>query len=111
MIDGVVCDRQRTVAAFVANFKAEIHDVLFADLQIVGDVLAVNDFAPAAFVQTEFGIDEIAMIFDEPVNAVERATAFFVGRERDDDVAIGLVTFAFVPDQVRCPRSSPHKSD
>src|SRR5947207_11676938 len=70
-IDGVVGDGQRTVAALVAHFKAKIDDVLFGDLKIVGDMLAANHFAPAAFVEGKFRVDQIAVIGDEPVDAVE----------------------------------------
>ena len=67
MIDCVVQDRQRTVAAFVVNLEAEVDDVLFADLNVVRDFLAIERFAPAAFVQRIFGIDQLAMILQEPV--------------------------------------------
>ena len=103
MIDGVVGNRQRAVAAFVVNLEAEIDDVLFADLDVVGDFLAVERFAPAAFVERVFGVDPIAMIFDEPVDAAVGAAAFFVGGEGDDDVAIGLEAFLFVLNQVGDP--------
>ena len=60
-------------------------------------------FAPAAFVQRKVGIDQVAVIFDQPVDAVVRAAAFFVGGERDDDVAVRLEAFAFVSDQIGDP--------
>ncbi len=59
-------------------------------------MLAINDFAPAAFVETKLRVDQIAMIFDEPVDTVERAAAFFVSGERDDEVAVGDEAFLFV---------------
>ena len=52
MIDRVVCDGQRTVAALVANFEAKIDHVFFADLQVVSDFLAADVLAPAAFVES-----------------------------------------------------------
>jgi len=83
------------VTALVVNFQTEIDDVLFADLKIVGHVFAVDGFTPATFVEAEFGVDECAMVFDEPVDAVERAAAFFVGGERDDDVTVWNEAFLF----------------
>src|SRR5258708_10900223 len=69
-IDGIVGDAHRAVSAFVPHLKTEIDDVFFADLEIVGDFLALGFFTPAAFVEGEFGIDEIAMILEEPVDAI-----------------------------------------
>ena len=43
-------------------------------------------------VQHVFGVDQIAMIFQQPVDAV-RLSAFFVGGEREDDVAVKGVPF------------------
>ena len=63
----------------------------------------VHRFAPAAFVQAELGVDQVALVLEQPLDAVVRATALFVGRERDDDVAIGLEAFALVANQVGDP--------
>jgi len=46
-IDGVVRDGHGTVAALVAHFEPEIGNVFLADLEIVGDFLALGLFAPA----------------------------------------------------------------
>src|SRR5215472_19020343 len=43
------------------------------------------------------------MIDKEPVHTVEGAAAFFVCRERNDDVAVGLEPFFFVLNQVGEP--------
>src|SRR5260370_38046040 len=59
-IDGVVSDGHRAVTAFVPHLKAEIDYIFFADLEIVGDFLALGFFTPAAVVESELGIDEIA---------------------------------------------------
>jgi hypothetical protein len=83
--------------------QAKIHDVFFADLQIVGDVLSVDDFAPAAFVETKFRVDQVAMILDEPGNAVEWASPLFVGGEGDDDVAVRNEALFFELDEVGEP--------
>src|SRR5215471_18154789 len=44
------------------------------------------------------------MVLDQPVDAVVRTAALFVGGESNDDIAIRLVAFALVADQVGCPR-------
>src|SRR5580693_3410665 len=66
--------------------------------------IALYHLAPSAFVQRELGIDEIAMVLDQPIDAVVRTAALFVRGECDDDIAIRLVAFAFVADQVGRPR-------
>src|SRR5215467_14522258 len=43
------------------------------------------------------------MIGNEPIHAVEGAAAFFIGGERDDNVAVGLEAFFFVLNQVGKP--------
>ena len=103
MVNGVVGHGHGTVAAFVVNFEAEIGDVFFADLNVVRDALAGSHLAPAAFVETEVGVNQIAVIFDEPIDAVVRAAAFFIGGDGDNDVAVGLEAFAFVADEIRHP--------
>jgi len=44
---------------------------------------------PPSF-QSQLCIDQFAMVLDQPINAVVRATAFFVRCERHDDIAVGL---------------------
>ncbi len=46
----------------------------------------------AVEIDAVFGVDPIAVIFHKPIDAVEIA-AFFVGGQREDQVAIGLVVF------------------
>ena len=43
---------------------------------------------PASAIEHELGVDQVAMVFQQPVDAVEFA-AFFIGSERQNDVAIG----------------------
>src|SRR5206468_7875042 len=64
-----------------------------------------SEFAPTAFIEGELGIKEIAMIPEQPGDAIVRATALFICGERDDDVAIGLETLLLVLDQVGDPDS------
>src|ERR1700719_5122367 len=65
--------------------------------------IALPHLASPALVECELGIDKIAMVLDQPVEPVVRAAAFFISGERDDDIAIWLVAFALITDQVRRP--------
>ena len=103
VVDRVVGDGQRTVSALVVHLEPVVDDVLLAHLEIVGDARAGDRFAPAALVQTEVGVDQIALVLEQPLDAVERAAAFLVGRERDDDIAIRLESLTLVPNQIRDP--------
>src|SRR5260370_36235863 len=73
--------------------------VFFADLKFVGDSLPAGGFAPAAFVESEFGINKVAVILQEPVHAVVRPAALFIRGESHDDVAVGLEALILVLDQ------------
>jgi hypothetical protein len=64
------------------------------DLEPLPEVLAAAQRAAAAFVDGELGVNEVAMILHQPVDTVEGA-AFFVGREREDQIAIGREPFLF----------------
>src|SRR6266481_7128483 len=46
------------------------------------------------------------MVLDQPINAVVRATAFFVRCERHDDIAVGLEALSPVTNQARDPNRS-----
>jgi len=54
--------------------------------------LAVFEFATAALVDRKLCIDQFAVVPQKPFNAVVLA-AFFIRRERDDDVALGDKSF------------------
>ncbi len=103
VINRVVRNRQGAVAALIANYEAEIENVFFADLKIVRYFLAVRRLAPSTFVERELSVDQIAMILKQPVDAVVGTTAFLVGGERDDDVAIRLEAFTLVANEVGDP--------
>ena len=49
-------------------------------------------------VEDEVGVDEVGVIFEEPVDAVGFA-AFFVGGEGEDEVAVGDEAFALQADE------------
>ena len=103
MIDGVVRDRQRAVAALVRHLQPVVDDVLFAHLHVVRDPLAGDRLAPSALVEAELGVDQIALVLQQPDDAVVGAAALFVGGERDDDVAVRLEAFTLVANQVGDP--------
>ena len=46
------------MSTFVVDLEAVIDNVFLADLNVVGDFLAVERFAPSAFVEAEFGIPD-----------------------------------------------------
>ena len=63
--------------------------------------LAVAQRAAAAFVDGELGVDQVAMVIEQPVRAVVRRIGqLLVGGERQDDVAVGLEAFLGILDQV-----------
>ena len=80
----------RAVAAFIANFPAQIHELLLGESDIVLDALAVHQHAARAFVERELGLDQVAMFLQQPIDAVVGTAAFLVGGERENQVAVGL---------------------
>ena len=87
------------MAAGVGHFEAEVLEHFLARLHFVGQVLALAHVAAAAFVDREFGVDQVLVVLHEPVDAVEIA-AFFVGREREDQIAVGDEAFLLQPNHV-----------
>ena len=84
----------RAVSAVVGDFQLETEVDLFGGLHGHVDGLAVLDVAAAGIgIDAELGVDEVAMLFDEPIDAVGRA-AFLVGGEGEDEIAGGLEVFA-----------------
>src|SRR5450631_810377 len=101
MIDRIVLGRDRAVAALVLHLELIGQRDLFAGLDAVPDRLAVFQSDAAALVQCKFGIDQVAMVLEQPLDpetvAVEN---FLIGLERDDDIAFGLVTFLLVTNEI-----------
>ena len=91
------------MTTFVPHLEMVIDDVFLAHLHIVRQPLSADRLSPAAFVQAELGVDQLALVLQQPLDPVVGPAAFLVGRERNDDVAIGPEPFALVPDQVRDP--------
>ena len=94
LVNGVVGTGERTVAAAIGGGKAEVGVDFFGGLDVGFHGLAVIEIDAAGVgVDDECGVDEVAVIFDEPVRAVEVA-ALFIGGEGEDEVTLGLVAFA-----------------
>ena len=58
-----------------------------------GGFAVVQLHAAAVGVEDEFGVDQVAVVLDQPVDAV-RLAALFIGGEREDDVAVRTEAFA-----------------
>jgi hypothetical protein len=103
MIDRIIRNRLRAVAALVVDFEAEIDIPLLGRLDVIRDAFAADEFTLAAFVQTELGVNQVLVVLNQPVDSVVRSAAFFIGGERNDDVARRLESFALIADQIRYP--------
>ena len=99
VIDRVVLHGHRAVAAGIHRLELEILVHLLARLYLVGQVLALAARAPAAFIDCHLGIDQIAMVLHQPVDAVE-LTAFLVGGQRENQIALGREVLFFQANQV-----------
>ena len=82
------------MAALVGHIELEILKNLLARLDLVREVFALPHVAAAALVDRELGVDEVAVVLHEPVDAVEVA-ALFVGRERQNQIPIVREPFLF----------------
>ena len=91
------------MAAFVAHFKTEIGVGLLGQSDVIGNTLAIHTLAAAAFVQRVIGLNQFALVLQQPVDAVVRSAAFFVRSQRDNQIAIRFEAFALIPDQIRNP--------
>src|SRR5437762_2456785 len=105
MVNRVVLHRTRAVPTGVPDLETKTLIYLLARLDRVQQILPVLDQAFAALVQRKFRIDQIAMILDNPVDAIVVA-GFFIGRECDDQVAIGHVAFLLKANERRDPYGS-----
>ena len=103
LIDRVVADGNRAVAARVAGFDAIILRRLFADLHAhrgqmpaFAQAFAVGH-AAAAFIDGKFGIDQIAPVLGQPVGAIERTAGFLAAGQRQFQCAAQLHVPGFEP--------------
>ena len=93
-VDGVIRPGQGAVAAGIGGGELVVGVELLAGVDGKDGGLALVELHAAAVgVEHIFGIDEVAMVLDQPVDAI-RFAAFLIGGEREDDVAIGLKAFA-----------------
>src|SRR5215831_20509565 len=90
----------RTVTAIALYFQAKVNVVLLACLHAQKEALAVLGFEIAGVsIDAVFSIDQIAMVRDQPLHAVG-LPAFFVGSERQNQVAGGDPAFFFETQKV-----------
>ena len=88
MVDRVIGLRKGTVASLVAHLQLEAEVHLLRGLHREGQVLSVLDLAaPGVGIQRELGIHQRPPLLHEPLNAL--SCRFLVGRQGDDDVAVG----------------------
>ena len=108
MINRIVVHWHRAMAAFVPHLQPVIDPVLLTHLNIQRRLLPADHFAEAAFVQAQFGLNQIALVLDQPIDTVIWAASLLVGCQRNDNVSIGSKAFALVANQVgnpyRCQR-------
>src|SRR6266404_4043579 len=99
MINGVVRRRNRAVAAGAQRFELIVNVNFFAGLQSRQQVLILVFFKLAAIqVDAIFRINPIAVRGQQPVHAV-RAAAFFIGGQRQNQIAVRNITFLFQADK------------
>jgi hypothetical protein len=88
LVDRVVAYRRRTVSAFIARFETEVDEGLLANLDGLANHLAFAvAVATATLVERELGVDQLAPVGGEPLDAVERAIGFLTAGQRHLDAA------------------------
>src|ERR1700732_5289788 len=101
MIDRMASRGHRAVPAGVPRLELKVGINFFAGLNRREQALVLLLLALAAIeVDAVFGVDPIAMLLQQPVDAVI-IPPFLVGSQREDQIAIGSETFLFQPDEVR----------
>jgi hypothetical protein len=89
------------MTARVLHFKNVVHRHLFADLNADAQGLAVLEADARAFVQRELGVDEIAVVVDQPLHAHAISIEdLLVGLEHNEYVPIGFAAFPPVTNKV-----------
>src|SRR5258706_9252255 len=100
-IDRIVPARDRAVAALIFDVELITQRNFFAGLDAVPDRLAVLQSDAAALVQCEFGIDQVAMVLEQPLDSqAVTVQNFLIRLERYDDIAIRLVAFLLVTNEI-----------
>ena len=92
-VDRVLRPWQRTVAARIRRRQHKIAIKFFGGVHFHHQGLAmIRQYAAAIVVKHELSINQFAMILNQPVHTVRRAS-FFVRRHRKNNVAVGHVAF------------------
>src|SRR5260221_14513456 len=69
MVDRIVPARDRAVAALIFHFELITQRNFLASLDAVPDRLAVLQSDAAALVQCEFGINQVAVVLEQPLDS------------------------------------------
>ncbi len=100
-VDRIVPARRGAVAAAVGDLELIGLIDLLRDLHAEAERAAVAQRAATALVDRELGVDQVAVVLQEPMHAVvRRIRQLLIGRERQDDVAVRLEAFVDVADHV-----------
>src|SRR6185312_14783800 len=98
-INGVVLPWNRAVASGVGRFQFNRVVDLLARLHVIGDFLPITNGPISSFIERQAGVNPVAMILQQPFNAVVLA-ALFAGGQGDDNISGGDEAFLFVANQV-----------
>jgi hypothetical protein len=100
VVDGVVLDGPRAVAARVGRLEREVLVDLLAGLDLQGDGLpGVVELAAGPLVESESGAQRLGVVLEQPFDAVERIRRLFAAGHRELDVAPRLESFLLIADQ------------
>ncbi len=99
LVDRVLANRQRGVAARVLRSEPEGEVDLLGRLDVVRDLAAVPLRAAATLVQGESGVDQLPVLGEQELDSVA-GPGLLVGGERDHDVPLGDEALPAPADQV-----------
>src|SRR6266852_5755425 len=104
---GVIGCRQRAVSTFVGYLESEGLIELFARLDSAKQALAVLDLGITRVdVERERGVDEVAVILEQPIHPIISASAFLSRREREYQRSLRCYVVPFHAEQRLCERCS-----
>jgi hypothetical protein len=86
------------VAPRIRGLEDEVLVLLLAGLHVVGHPDPVLDPPAAAFVEGVFRLQQLLAVGEQPLDAVV-GSAFFIRRERHDDVTVGNKALRFEAEQ------------
>ena len=101
MVDGIVGPGQGTVTAGIGHRQLIVGIQFFR--RVHGHELRLallRQNSAAVVVEHKLGIDQFAVVLDQPIHAV-RGAALFIGGQRQDDVAVRHEAFLLEADQGR----------